>query len=451
MTMNDPAVASSAAAPVSSVPAAPTAPAPAQAGPPVRPAPLDLPKAGPEPAKALRFVWREHPSLRAGRNFRLDFSAKVQEDARDPGDDPLGFETWQLHRARAGVDGELFRKLQFSIEREFSESLVNDPTKESTKSQWKDVFVELNWANGLQIRAGKFKVPFGLDQTSGEADLDFVYRSLGGNYLSPGRDIGGMVHGRFFSRGLNYWVGGFQQDGDNSRSGRIAGADRTFAGRLTATIFRKAGMQWLRDAEVGGSFATSELSDESFQPNGLRARTVMSQYTFFEPMFVKGTRRRYGAEIDIAHGPFGARAEYLLVADTRQDQGFADQDLSNVRGKAWYVLGTWVLTGEQKERPVEARKGGVGRGGPGAIELSARFDQLKFDSRVGQDTPFSNPRAETILPNSDKVFTAGLTYYANRWVKVQGNAIHEAIEDVHRSPTLTGKFWSSVLRLQFQL
>ena len=89
----------------------------------------------PKPAvKALRFVWRDHPSLRAGRNFRLDFSVKIQEDARDPGDDPIDFPTWELHRLRAGVDGEIFRTIQFSIEREFSESLNNDPTRKSRRA-----------------------------------------------------------------------------------------------------------------------------------------------------------------------------------------------------------------------------------------------------------------------------------------------------------------------------
>jgi len=432
---------------------------------PPRGALLVLPESVPnQPLEALRFVWRQHPSLRAGRNLRLDFAAKLQEDARDPGDDPTGFNTWQLHRARAGVDGEVFRKIQFSIEREFSENLINDPTKKSTKSQWKDVYVEANLANAIQIRAGKFKVPYGLDQTSNESNLDFVFRSLGGDYLSPGRDIGGMVHGRFFKRGLNYWAGGFKHDGENSRSGnprpelrKIRGADTTFAGRVTAAVFRKARLGFLHDAEVGGSFASSQLSDNGFTPNGLRGRTVMSQYTFFEGVFVKGTRSRYGAEFDVTHGRFGGRAEYMLATDTRHDQGIGDQDLSNVRGKAWYVLGTWVLTGERKDRPVEARKGGVGRGGYGALELTARFDTLRFDSKEGQDTPFANPRAETILPNGDKVFTGGFTYYANGWSKIQGNAIHETIEDLRRSPTPAGastptsKSWSLVLRLQLAL
>lgn len=401
--------------------------------------------------RGLCFVWRDHPSIRAGRNLRLDLRLKIQQDGRNPGDEPDDdFEPWELQRFRAGIDGELFRKIQFSIEREFTERLNVDESGTPQKSQWKDLWVEANIDNTFQVRLGKFKVPFGLDQVSGESELDFIYRSLGGDYLSPGRDIGVEVHGRFFDRGLNYWFGGFQQDGENSRSRRVAGGDRTYAGRLTTVPFRK----WpvLGEAEVGGSFATTELSDASLLPNGLRGRTVMSQYTFFDPVFVKGTRRRYGVELDWIKNHLGVRAEYMLASDTRTDQGLADQDLSNARSQAYYVSGIWVLTGEKLTRPVEARNGGLGRGGIGAISLTARYDRIKFDSKVGQDTPFRNSRAETIFPNGDKVVTLGLQYFANRFVKIQLNGIREQVDDIERSPTLDGAaFWSTAVRFQLTL
>jgi phosphate-selective porin OprO/OprP len=398
--------------------------------------------------KALRFVWRDHPSLRAGRNFRLDFAAKFQLDARKPGDEPVDFPTWELHRARIGVEGELFRKIQFQVEREFTERELNDPSRESTKTAWKDVFVEANIATEFQVRVGRFKIPYGLDITSGETDLDFVYRSLGGSYLSPSRDTGAMVHGRLFKRKLNYAFGGFEHDGDNSRSAKIAGGDLTFAGRVT--------VQPMGDnVEIGGSFATTDVSDESLQPNGLRGRTVVSQFTWFDPVFVKGSRRRYGADLDWASGPFGARAEYMFVTDQRDGQGLGQfSDLSNARGRAYYVLGTWVLTGEKKSRPVEARNGGIGRGGVGAVEHAARFDALKFDSKKGIDTPFRNSRAETIFPNEDKVLTLGVNYYVNRFGKIQFNAIRERITDADatRNPILDGSsFWSAVVRFQLAL
>lgn len=429
--------------------------------------PLVLPKVVPadQPSPALRFVWRDHPSIRGGRNLRLDFGVKVQEDARDPGDDPTNFPTWNLHRLRAGVDGEVFRKFQFSIEREFSENLNNDPNKKSSKSQWKDFYGEYNMADWMQIRGGKFKIPYGLDQTSGETNLDFIYRSLGGDYIAPGRDIGGEVHGRFFKRGLNYWGGVFQHDGENARSSKSVGpievtvgeAGVTGAVRVTALVFRKFGPTFLKAAEVGGLDAQGNVSDKNFLPNGLRERTVVTQFTYFERMFVKGPRKRYGAEFDWVFGPFGSRAEYMFATDARDQQGLGDENLSNIRYKAWYVQGTWVLTGEPKTRPLEPRKGGLGRGGYGALELDLRFDKLGGDSEKGQDPPFRNTRAETVFPNSDSVFTGGFTYRANRWVKIQGNAIHESISDPERAPTAPDsdtpitKWWNAVVRFQFEI
>ena len=101
------------------------------------------------------------------------------------------------------------------------------------KSQWKDVNVNLTYIKNAQVQIGRFKIPFGLDELTGVTQNDFVYRSLGANYLAPARDIGGMVHGRFFKRGLNYWVGVFEHDGDNARSKKIQGGDETFAARVT--------------------------------------------------------------------------------------------------------------------------------------------------------------------------------------------------------------------------
>ena len=159
-----------------------------------------------------------------------------------------------------------------------------------------------------------------------------------------------------------------------------------------------------------------------------------------------------GVDFDWTKGPAGARAEYMFVSDTRLDQGLGDQDLPAARGRAYYVLGSWVLTGERKVRPVEPRQKGLGRGGVGAIELVARFDRLLFDSKAGVDIPFRNSRAETILPSDDKVITIGVTYYANRFVKIQLNGIREQLEDAQRSPTSSSKpFWSTVARFQVAL
>jgi phosphate-selective porin len=141
----------------------------------------------------------------------------------------------------------------------------------------------------------------------------------------------------------------------------------------------------------------------------------------------------------------------MWVSDERHQQGIADNDLPNARARAWYVSGTWVITGERKARPVKAN-GEFLQGGWGALELAARYERLGFDSAGGSDEPFRSPRAETILPTGDRALTLGVNWTVNRFVKVQFNGIREHVEDIERNPVPDGApFWSRIIRLQFVL
>ena len=135
----------------------------------------------------------------------------------------------------------------------------------------KDVNVNVTYLKNAQVKLGKFKIPFGLDEMTGVTQNDYIYRSLGANYLAPARDIGGMVHGRFFKRGVNYWAGFFRHDGDNARSKKILGGDRTFAARLTARPFRRLARPAIGAIELGTAYADSVLSDDSFRLTRLGA------------------------------------------------------------------------------------------------------------------------------------------------------------------------------------
>jgi phosphate-selective porin len=263
--------------------------------------------------KGWRFSWKQHPSVRYGSVFRLDGQAKFQEDGRASYADAPQLPTWELHRNRVGISGHLFKKIEYEVERELTEKELTEKDVLlglTPSSPWKDVNVNLTFWKNAQIQVGKFKVPFGLDQLTGVTHNDFVYRSLGANYLAPARDIGGMVHGRFFKHGLNYWAGVFAHDGDNARSKKIQGGDETFAARVTGTPFRPMTPSSLGAIEIGSAFTISKLTDDSFRPNGLRGRTIMTQDIFAEPVYVKGRRRRWEADADWTQGRFGARAEY---------------------------------------------------------------------------------------------------------------------------------------------
>jgi len=409
----------------------------------------------PEPVEQIepgrtgaRLSWKQHPSFRVGSAFRIDFEAKFQEDIHSSYVGEPDLERAELHRNRIGVQGHLFKRIEYEVERELTEKELD--AGKTPKSPWKDVYVDLDFVKNAQVKLGKFKIPFGLDELTGVTHNDFVYRSLGASYLAPARDIGGMVHGSFFKHGLQYWTGVFAHDGDNARSSKVAGGDETFAGRVTGTPFR-AVMAGLGEVEVGSAFTITNLSDDSFRPNGLRGRTIMTQHVFYEPVYVKGLRHRWEADVDWTVGPASARGEYTWVSDDRQRQGIGDDDLPNARARSWYVSGTWIVTGERKRRPVRADENFL-MGGWGAVELAARVERIWFDSTSGGDDPFRNPRAETIYPEANHAVTLGVNWTLNRFVKLQFNGIREHIEDAERNPIANGAaFWSRVVRLQFVL
>jgi phosphate-selective porin len=150
-------------------------------------------------------------------------------------------------------------------------------------------------------------------------------------------------------------------------------------------------------------------------------------------------------------GPASVRGEYMYATDDRLRQGLRDRNLPDARYRAWWVAGTYLVTKDTKERPVRPHTD-LFRGGFGAVELAARYERIRFDSVGGEDEPFRHPRAETILPNGDRVLTLGVNWILNRWVTLQVNAIREEIEDPERNPAPNGgAFWSRVVRFQLAL
>ena len=92
------------------------------------------------------------------------------------------------------------------------------------------------------------------------------------------------------------------------------------------------------------------------------------------------------------------------------------------------------------------------RGGPGVIEVAARVERLSFGSAATAEDASEGPRAEVIAGNSDRVETFGVNWYANRWIKVQFNFLHDTLRDPSQGPLpdRTG-YWSRVLRFQSSL
>lgn len=390
----------------------------------------------------------KHPSVSISDAVTIDFTARIEGHVR--GATPaVGLDgaqaDWQDRRF--GIQGTAFKRFEFEVSREFGQDFET-PDDSSEKTAWRDVYVDARLTKAFRLEAGQFKLPFGREELTAEANLDFAYRSLAARVLSPGRDPGVMAHGRLFDKTLEYQAGYFTRDGSNARTSQTQGGEDAFVARVVVTPFASAGLRAIAPLEIGAAVANSRLDSRL----GIRGRTVLDDSVFFDRVEVNGRRQRIGWEAAWAAGPVGLSSEYIRNSDERRSMGFSGADLPNVDASAWYLAGTWAVTGERKHGRLEPRLDFL-RGGPGAIELAARVEKLGFDATTFPTTEFGFPNPSKLAGNADHVVTLGVNWYLNRYAKVQANVIRESIDDPERSPAPAagGHYISTVIALQFRL
>jgi phosphate-selective porin OprO/OprP len=385
-------------------------------------------------AQDAAFEWRDHPAIEIGA-LRLELAGRIETDVhlattavgRDSAD-----LSWPAPRAE--VRGRVTRRLEFELSGDVGEHAA-----------WKDAFANVRFTRAVEVRSGRFKIPFSREALTGRSNIDFIYRSLGASQLAPGRDAGVMVHGRLVDRRLSYQAGYFAGDGDNAHTAETLGGEGTMALRIVVAPLAAKADSIGRSLQIATALAGTRIDNRL----GLRGQTLVDDAVFFDRVYVNGRRRRAGVESFWAVGPVSLATEYMRVADEREAMGFHQDDLGAVRASAWYVAGTWVLTGESKDGRIEPRRP-VTRGGPGAIELAARIEALRFSDITHPGTAFDFPAAEALVHNADRVLTVGVNWSLTRHLRVQHNLTIESVADPARSPAPTrgGRFVTGLIRVQ---
>jgi len=391
------------------------------------------------------FVWLPHPSLRVGKDLRVDFRARFA--AEHSQSDTLTTDQPQLDRARrrVGIDGEVMRAVGFQVEVE----LAND-------DPWRDVFANYQQFAFAQAQFGKFKLPFSVDENTGSTNLDFAYRSLAASTLSPGRDRGWMLHGHHFKHAIAFEYGQFDHDGKNATTS----GTRVTGGTTTAYRVSSEPLRYLKlkhdadDLRIGYAATDSDLV-EGF--SSIRGKTVLGQTFYRSNYLVNGKRKRTGYELRWRPGPASLKWESMRLTEERLGESVEDSNLSPLVAKGWYVSGTVAVTGDSKSKGLDdPRRPLLPKIGPGAIEVAVRVERITFTSEAAEANP-SEPgstsiRADVVLGNSDRVVTFGLNWYPNHWGKLQFNLVKEELTDPAQGPAPgQPSFWSKVIRFQIGL
>jgi phosphate-selective porin OprO and OprP len=359
----------------------------------------------------------------ADTNFVFALHGVLQTDNRTFFDDGgiAGNDGFQLRRARPILQGTVFRDFDFLFVPDFGNSAV----------QIFDACLNYRCRPELQLRAGKFKSPVGLEQLQADRDILFNERSLATD-LVPNRDLGFQLWGDLTGGAFSYALGVFNGAGDLRNSGNSDFEDhREFAGRVFFQPFRTCSSDVLRGLGFGvaGSFG-----DVSPNGNGLPATTGGSlpgyttdgQQQFFAynpdklgtntPVVVAdGLHWRLSPQAWYYCGPFGLLAEYVISNQRVTRTVAAPFTSASLEHTAWNVTASWVLTGEAAtyadvslRYPFDPRAGHWG-----AFQLIARYAALDID-----DAAFPTFASATSSASAADAWSVGFNWYLSRNVRL---------------------------------
>ena len=183
----------------------------------------------------------------------------------------------------------------------------------------------------------------------------------------------------------------------------------------------------------------------------IRGRSLLGVSFFDSDVWVEGTQTRVGLQTQWRPGPFSITSELIRVADNRRGQspdGTGPRPVSDER-----VVREWRVG---RGRRAQGRP--RGHATPATVPGWLRLDPARRAARTIQTGrrprdggAVDEPARRSIAGNGEEAMTIGLSWYPNRWIRIDSNLIRETIGDAPQSSYPSLRFWSRLVRLQVSL
>lgn len=311
----------------------------------------------------------------------IQFHGLFQTDYRYYAEQERPDNRFMVRRAQIEITGRINSWLTLNLEYEFKNDVIDHLL---------DTYAEIKPGN-YAFRIGHYKKPFGLEIQTEEESVYFAERSMG-SFLSPGRDVGIMIHGSTLNHHIHYAGGLFNAEGDNVANRGNGHDEPEVIGRIVFSPFAQSSADWLKYIQFGGSvsFAKTNLGNLDFKvkTTGMIDTTrniyVLSHDTKFGVLQDIDDRWRFGVEGAWAWKTFFIQGEYIrLTYSSLKPVSGPEKDADFF---SWYVSALWMLTGEQPTlsqgtlNPIRPDKPfDLSTGDMGAVGIAARFDHFKGD------------------------------------------------------------------------
>lgn len=346
----------------------------------------------------------------ADKSFVLKFRGLIQADGRWFTDDAAGVQTNQflLRRVRPTLEGTLFKDVDFRITPDFANQGATTLF---------DAYIDLKTLPYAKLRFGKFKPPVGLERLQSASDILFAERAYPTS-LVPSRDVGVQLFGDVLDGKLSYAAALT----NGAVDGGVAELDQNDGKEGSARVFLTPFKEHVSPFQglgfgFAGTYAGSVQGTTAATaptPAGLVNYRTPGQLTAFSwatAATADGQRVRLTPQLYWSWRSIGLLSEYVRSAQVVR----SGTRKYNIGNQAWQVAASYVLTGEEASfKGVKPQKNfDPKNGGWGALEVAARYHQLRLDREIFDRSLASGTNSF----ERANAWSTGLNWYLNRSLK----------------------------------
>jgi phosphate-selective porin OprO/OprP len=391
----------------------------------------------------------------ADKSFMLRITGQLQADYRAYVDRPdtTDIDTFLIRRARLGIEATMFDYYEFRLLPDFAGS--------SAGTQITDAYMNVHYVDEFQFEAGKFKQPLSYEQLIQDRYVPFMERSMI-DQLVPARDVGVMIHGRkLFEDQLDYAVA--LSDGEingNGSNGIDTNNGKDLNARVVFRPFNTPDGGFLRHLQFGmsgGWGVENEALNTTTNPITYKTPATVPWFSYNAGVTADGLRTRLSPELSYFYRSFGFAAQYYQE-EQKLSPSAASPIIENVQINGFYVMGSYLLTGEQRSdyseqiAPLRNFDPHCPCCCPGAWEVLYRVSRLEVDNNVFQAGAGNLANATKYSPGATES-TLGINWYLNKWVRTQFNWEHAWFDNpvaLGTAPNINAKDQDTLyVRLQF--